>query len=105
MLSADDVRALALSLPGAIEQDHHGRPSFRVQGKIFATLWSATALNVMAGDDLIRAAVSSEPDVCSLCFWGARLAAVQVDLEAADPELVRDLLQAAWSRRAPRPPG
>ena len=102
MLSGDDVRALALSLPGAIEQDHHGRPSFRVDGTIFATLWSATTLNVMAGDELIRAAVSTHPEVCSLRYWGTRLSAVQVDLAAADRELVRDLLQAAWSRRAPR---
>ena len=100
MLSAADARALALSFPGATEQDHHGRPSFRVQGKIFATLWSSTALNVMAGQDLIRAVVSTEPDVCSLRYWGTRLSAVQVDLAAADPELVRDLLQAAWSQRA-----
>jgi hypothetical protein len=101
MLSADDVRALALGLPGAVEQDHHGRPSFRVQGKIFATLWSETTLNVMAGDHLIRAAAESEPDVCSPRYWGRRLSAVQVDLTAADAELVRDLLQAAWSQRAP----
>jgi hypothetical protein len=100
MLSAADARALALSLPGAIEQDHHGRPSFRVRGKIFATLWSPSALNVMVGDELIRAAVASEPGTCSPRYWGKRLAAVQVDLELADPELVRDLLQAAWSQRA-----
>jgi hypothetical protein len=100
MLSAADARALALSLPGATERDHHGRPSFRVRGRIFATLWSPTALNVMLADDLIRAAVASEPGACVPRYWGARLAAVQVDLELADPELVRDLLQAAWSRRA-----
>ena len=34
----DDIRALALSLPEAIEQPHFERPSFRVRGKIFATL-------------------------------------------------------------------
>lgn len=92
---------MALALAGATEQDHHGRPSFRVQGKIFATLWSATALNVMLGDDLILAAVATTPEVCSPRYWGKRLAAVRVDLEAADAELVRDLLQTAWSERAP----
>jgi hypothetical protein len=94
------VRALALGLPGATEQDHHGRPSFRVRGKIFATLWDATTLNVMAPDELIRAAVSTWPDRCALRYWGTRLAAVQIDLERADEELVRDLLQAAWGKRA-----
>jgi hypothetical protein len=37
-VSTDDARFLALSLPEAVELDHHGRPSFRVGGKIFATL-------------------------------------------------------------------
>ena len=92
---------MALALAGATEQDHHGRPSFRVQGKIFATLWSASALNVMLGDDLILAAVATTPEVCSPRYWGKRLAAVRVDLDAADAELVRDLLQIAWSERAP----
>ena len=99
MIAPDDVRALALELPGAIEQDHHGRPSFRVRGTIFSTLWSPGQLNVMLDEDLIRAAVTTYPQACSLRFWGTRLAAVQVDLAQADPELVRDLLQAAWSRR------
>jgi hypothetical protein len=101
-VDADDARALALALPEATEQDHHGRPSFRVQGKIFATLWSPSELNVMVEQELIRAAVATAPEVCSARSWGARLAAVQVALPLADEELVRDLLQAAWSRRAPR---
>ena len=88
--------------PQAIEQDHHGRPSFRVQGRIFATLWAPTALNVMLEDELILAAVARAPSVCSLRYWGTRLAVVTVDLDAAEPELVGDLLEAAWSDRAPR---
>src|ERR671916_2778965 len=63
MLDAEDVRRLALALPGALEADHHGRPSFRVGGRIFATLWTPTALNVMAGEEEIRAAVARAPDV------------------------------------------
>jgi hypothetical protein len=101
VVDPDEARAMALALAGATEQDHHGRPSFRVQGKIFATLWSATALNIMLGDDLILAAVATTPEVCSPRYWGKRLAAVRVDLEVADAELVRDLLQTAWSERTP----
>jgi hypothetical protein len=33
-----DFRAWALALSGSIEQPHHGSPSFRVGGKIFAQL-------------------------------------------------------------------
>ena len=32
------ARQLALALPEATEQDHHGMASFRVRGKIFATV-------------------------------------------------------------------
>jgi hypothetical protein len=99
---AADARRLALGLPGAVEQDHHGRPSFRVQGRIFATLWTSGALNVMAGEELILAAVARAPESCSKFWWGKRLRAVQVDLAAADADLLEELLFAAWRQMAPR---
>jgi hypothetical protein len=102
MLIASQVRALALSLPEATEQDHHGRPSFRVGGKIFATLWTPSALNIMLGEEGILAAVEDDPAVCSGIYWGRRLSAVQLDLRFADADMVRDLLGAAWRRKAPR---
>jgi hypothetical protein len=59
-------------------------------------------MNVMPGEGRILAAVEEAPRSCSPFHWGARLAAVQVELAAADPELVADLLEEAWARRAPR---
>jgi hypothetical protein len=100
MVTAARVRELALALPEATEQDHHGRPSFRV-GKIFATLWTERRLNVMVDEDGIHTAVEASPDACSELFWGKRLAAVQVDLDAADEALVADLLADAWEHKAP----
>ena len=35
-VSAEQLRRIALALPGASEEDHHGKPSFRVGGRIFA---------------------------------------------------------------------
>ena len=37
MVEPETARRLALSLPDSVEQDHHGFPSYRVDGKIFAT--------------------------------------------------------------------
>ena len=34
----NDFRQMALALPGAVEKDHFGAPSFRVDDKIFAQL-------------------------------------------------------------------
>src|ERR687895_325612 len=58
VVSRAQARELALSLPEAVEQDHHGRPSFRVGGKIFATQWGAEHLNVMLDEGGIRTSIS-----------------------------------------------
>lgn len=101
-VSPDDARSLALSLPEAVEQDHHGRPSFRVGGKIFATLWSEQRMNVMVDEGGIRTAVESAPDTCEEVWWGKRLAAVGVTLARADRDLLCELLTDAWEQKAPR---
>jgi hypothetical protein len=100
-MSPDDVRAIALSLAEAQEAGHHGRPSFRVRGRIFATLWTPQKLNVMLDPGEIAAAVQSSP-ACTEFLWGGVPKAVQVDLEAASEEIVRPLLEEAWARIAPR---
>jgi hypothetical protein len=102
VVTPQQARELALGLPEAVEMDHHGRPSFRVAGKIFATLWTPEAMNVMPGEGRILAAVEEAPQSCAEFRWGKRLAAVQVELAGADPELLADLLEEAWARRAPR---
>jgi hypothetical protein len=101
-LSVAGARRLALSLPEAVEQDHHGRPSFRVGGKIFATLWSEERMNVMLDEGGILTAVERAPDACENVWWGKRLAAVGVRLPVADAELLAELLADAWERKAPK---
>lgn len=101
MLTVADARRVALSLPEAVEQDHHGRPSFRVAGKIFATLWDEDHMNVMVDEPGILTAVEAHPGICTEMMWGKRLAAVRVDLGAADEQLLSDLLADAWERKAP----
>jgi hypothetical protein len=98
----EEARGLALSMPEAVEQDHHGRPSFRVGGKIFATLWSEDQMNVMLDDGGILTAVDSAPDWCAEVWWGKRLAAVGVALSRTDREFLRDLLADAWEGKASR---
>jgi hypothetical protein len=102
MLRADDARRLALSLPGAIEQDHHGRPSFRIKGKIFATLWDERHVNVMVDEPGILTAVERAPEVCEAFWWGRRRRAVSVDLTRADERLLAELLADAWEGKGGR---
>jgi hypothetical protein len=100
-VTSGDARRLALALPEAAEQDHHGRPSFRVGGRIFATLWDDEHMNVMVDEGAILTAVQSWPDACAEVRWGKRLAAVRVDLRLADAEVLSELLADAWERKAP----
>ena len=94
------ARRAALALPDAVEMDHHGRPSFRVNGRIFATLWAAGRMNVMLDVHGIMDAVDAHPNVCTEMWWGQRLAAVQVDLAPIKPSLLKELLSKAHARKA-----
>jgi SAM-dependent methyltransferase len=102
LASQEQTRQLALALPEVVEQDHHGRPSFRVAGRIFATLWDAGHMNVMLDEPGIRTAVQSNPGVCMEFWWGKKLRAVQLDLALADQALASGLLADAWEQKAPK---
>jgi hypothetical protein len=102
VVTTDEARRLALELPDAVEQDHHGRPSFRVGGRIFATLWDDRHLNVMLDEGGIRTAVEGEPETCEEVWWGKKLSAVRVDLDRADGRLLAELLADAWEGKAPK---
>lgn len=102
MVSRERARDLVFGQPEAVEQDHHGRPSFRVADKIFATQWDEDHMNVMLDEGGILTAVQSEPETCEEVWWGKRLAAVRVDLRRVDAEMLANLLEEAWEGKAPK---
>jgi hypothetical protein len=105
VVTTDQARQLALRMPDTVEQDHHGRPSFRVARRIFATLWDERHMNVMLDEPGILTAVGDHPRECTEVYWGKRLAAVRVDLEVADAGLLRGLLEDAWETKRSGPSG
>jgi hypothetical protein len=102
MVTDDPVRRLALSLPEATEQDHHGMASFRVRHKIFATVPDPDHIRIMVDESEILAVVSAYPGVCEPRYWGKRLACVVVSTHDAPSQLLQDLLTEAWLRKAPK---
>ena len=96
------AHAFALSLPEAVEQDHHGIASFRVRGRIFATVPDDDHLRIMVDEGEIRASVTEDPEAFAEFWWGSRLSCVVVDLLRAPDDQVRELLTEAWWRRAPK---
>jgi len=101
-MKSRDARRLALELPEAIEQDHHGFPSFRVGGKIFATLPDDAHLNVMLAAADVPLALDLARKACEEGWWGKRVFGVRVTLAAADSKQLGALLRMAWEGKAPR---
>jgi len=99
----EDVRRLALALPGAVEMDHHGAPSFRVGGKIFSTVRpDASRLMVKLGPEDQDNLCAGHPEAITPVpgYWG-RKGATYVALDRVDEELVKMLLGLAWRGIAP----
>lgn len=102
-VTVEVVRETALALPQVTEQDHHGMTSFRVRGRIFATVPDDQHLRVMVGEEEIRVAVSENPAVFHEFYWGKRLACLVVDLPGPTLQQIRELLTEAWLRKACQP--
>lgn len=101
-MNADAVREFALSLPDATEEPHFHFTSFRIGGKIFATMPPRNELlHVFCPEEDREAAVAEYPEVCEVLHWGKRVAGVKLELARADDDFVRDLLQAAYDAKAP----
>src|SRR5437870_4142703 len=104
VMTAEDFRALALSLPEAKESSHMNHPDFRVGGKIFATLGPNEAWGMVKLTPAQQSMfVGTEPEVFQPIKggWG-RKGATQVILEAATEPSVRQALAAAWRNVAPK---
>ncbi len=101
MVDLNELRYLALSFPDTTEEEHHDRPSFRVGGKIFATLPDDEHINVMLDAEAAHIATVITPDACEKLLWGERLAGITVKLAAAELDMLAAVLTAAWRRKAP----
>jgi hypothetical protein len=100
---ATTVRRVALSLPHAAEAPHHDMTSFRVAGKIFATIPpGGEYVHVFVAEDEVAAYCAEFPESVQELWWGTRLSGCRVLLREAGVALVRELLTESWRRRAPK---
>jgi hypothetical protein len=102
-LRPTDVRRLALALPEATEAPHHDMTSFRVAGKIFATVPpTGDRVHIFVGPDEVAASCAEFPGQVEELRWGTRVRGCRVALGTADRALLRELLTEAWRCRAPK---
>ena len=96
------VRRLALALPEASEEPHFHLTSFRVKGKIFATVApDGSYMNVFVDDAQRELMVTVDPKAYESLKWG-KIAYLHVHIAAAKAKDVKTLLRAAWERKAPK---
>jgi hypothetical protein len=103
MLTITEVREIALSLPRTEEVQHSGKPSFRINNKIFTVIQ----------DDLITITVKTTkeerefytrmaPGTYRIPETFANLNYMHINLETAKADEVRDLIKIAWRNVAPK---
>jgi hypothetical protein len=104
VVNVEAVRHAALTLPETTEEPHFESASFRVRGKIFATLPAdGDHLHVMVDADEARAVAAGSGPAFEELWWGRKLSGVRVHLSSVDePGLVEELLEDSWRRRAPK---
>ena len=96
------VRALALTLPGATEEPHFDMVSFRVRGKIFATVPpDELHLHLFIDAAETEACVAEDPGAFEPLLWGGKPRGLRVSIPAAAPDRIRELLEESWRRKAP----
>jgi hypothetical protein len=103
MISVDDVRAFALSLPESEETGHWGKPSFRIRNKIYAVVQEdGVSLVVKTSGEDRMIYTSMDPHIYSIPKSFSNLNYMIVNLKLVHPVELRGLIVKAWSSIAPK---
>jgi hypothetical protein len=105
MVTTDDVRRMALGLPGAFEQESYGgRPSWRTKPRMFTWIRDDPEALVVWVDseDEKHALIAADPAKFSTTSHYDGHAIVLVDLGAVGLDEAAELITESWRLRAPR---
>jgi hypothetical protein len=103
MITGNEFRRAALSLPDAQERETWGHPTFRVRDKMFATLSDDERLaTVKASREEQAALVAGDPATFTVPAYVGQHGWVGIELATVDPDEARELLVEAWRKTAPK---
>ena len=103
MIDLETVREKCLSLREVTEQDHFGKPSYRVRKKIFATLWleeKRIVLKLSTADQLELCERNPTIFYPVKGGWGKQ-GATNVELNEVSLKLLENALTKSWCEVAP----
>jgi hypothetical protein len=100
-MKASEARRLALAFPDAHEAPHFEYDSFRVKGRIFATLLpDGTRLNVFVDEAMREQALILHAECVTPLHWGAKVVGLSLNVANASNDVAFKLLENAWKRKA-----
>jgi hypothetical protein len=104
MVTAADVRRVALSLPATAEKPSYGTPGFRVKDKLFARIREEGDVLVVWVEDEgeKQAMIASEPEKYFTTRHYDGHPTVLVQFGAIEIDELAELLTEAWRIRAPK---
>jgi hypothetical protein len=102
-LTFEDVRRIALALPGVEEGTSYGTPAFRVGGKLLARLHdSREALVVKVGFDEREMLMAAAPDIFFITDHYRGYPMMLVRIARVEAATIRRLLENTWREIAPK---
>ena len=101
MTCAADVRALAMALPEVEEAPHFESASFRVRGKILATL-AAETCTLKLPREIQESLCQSDPAAIELPTHWSKFGWTTITLAGFDTERLADLIASSWRQVAPK---
>lgn len=99
MLTATDVRNIALALGGVSEIDHWGRPGYRTPKRIFAVM-RPDGLYLHLPEERKQFLFEAAPDVFVRFMWG-KTANVIVQIARVSKSELKALIHEAWQHATP----
>ena len=103
-MTRDDVRALALSMPGVEEATAYGMPGYKAFGKFLTRVRSEDDSLVLTGVtfDEREMLMEAEPETFHLTPHYQNYPAVLARLSSVDPGTVKSFLERRWRQCAPK---
>jgi hypothetical protein len=97
------IRKHALSLPEVTEEPHFDYTSFRVRGKIFATVPpDEKHVHVFVAEEHRKPFMAMYSTYICKLTWGKKVIGLRVALADAEPAVVKQLVSFAWQNKAPK---
>ncbi|WP_258881302.1 MmcQ/YjbR family DNA-binding protein [Paenibacillus sp. sptzw28] len=103
LISINEAREFILSLPETVEIDHFGKPSFRINNKIFATIQpDGITLTIKTVGEDRTIYTTMDPETYRIPETFSKLNYMHINLYTASPEELKGLLNKAWRSVAPK---